>query len=531
MTKTGLKYAVILSLILWMCACAQINPLQGGANDTTAPKIDSSGTYPLSGQTNFKENRIVIKFQEYISLNKPKDNIIITPQLKNAPEITAKNKKLTIEFNEQLEENTTYTISFNHAITDITEKNDSVFQFVFSTGPYIDSLSLNGKVSDAFTNQPEEGYLVGLYKPVPEIEFDSIPYLTIPVYIAQTGRDGKFRMNYLKEGDYYVFAIEDKNKNLKLDADEKRAFSINEMVHVSDSSEMLDLLAYKGEVGEAKITSTNFEYPGKITFVFNNTPEAFSVSSQMQMLPEDTEREDSLIFWLESSPKPKMRFYPELNAEMDTIKPLYKGVPEIGSEISLVLETNIEKTKLLPGEKLEITSSEPIEEVDLSKVYFLDADSVRIEVEAPEIKNLRTAVFNILDKGIHSVRLDSAAIKSFYGTVNNPLETLVFSNYDETYYGSVTVNIDTAFNQPVFAELLDVSNEVVRVVEFSQKLVFTNLIPGKYQLRLIFDENNDGLWTTGSIPERRLPEKVIYDKELIDVRSKWEKEVDWIMEN
>jgi len=65
----------------------------------------------------------------------------------------------------------------------------------------------------------------------------------------------------------------------------------------------------------------------------------------------------------------------------------------------------------------------------------------------------------------------------------------------------------------------------------TQQMVFTELIPGKYQIRLIFDDNNDGEWTTGSLKEKRLPERVIYNRELIDIKSRWEKEVDWIIEN
>ena len=70
---------------------------------------------------------------------------------------------MTIELNNELLPNTTYTISFNHAVQDITEKNDSIFQFVFSTGDYIDSLSVEGRATAAFTNIPEKGFLVALY--------------------------------------------------------------------------------------------------------------------------------------------------------------------------------------------------------------------------------------------------------------------------------------------------------------------------------------------------------------------------------
>ena len=60
-------------------------------------------------------------------------------------------------------------------------------------------------------------------------------------------------------------------------------------------------------------------------------------------------------------------------------------------------------------------------------------------------------------------------------------------------------------------------------------MIFGDLVPGDYQLRLIFDVDNNGEWTSGSLSEAREPEKLIYNSEMIKVKSKWEKEVDWII--
>ena len=169
-----------------------MTPLTGGPRDKNAPAIDSAKTTPYNGQINFSGNEIKMKFDEYIRLNKPNDNIIVLPQMEVAPTITAKNKKLSILFNEPLQENTTYTITFNGAVQDITEKNDSVFQYVFSTGDYIDSLSVRGVVKDAFTNKPVKGALVGLYPKDLEANFDSIPLKFRPTYLGQTNEGGRF---------------------------------------------------------------------------------------------------------------------------------------------------------------------------------------------------------------------------------------------------------------------------------------------------------------------------------------------------
>jgi hypothetical protein len=63
----------------------------------------------------------------------------------------------------------------------------------------------------------------------------------------------------------------------------------------------------------------------------------------------------------------------------------------------------------------------------------------------------------------------------------------------------------------------------------NNQLIFDDLPPGKYQVRLIIDENGDGRWTTGSLINQQMPEKMIYNKDLIDIKSNWEKEVDWLL--
>lgn len=532
MKSKHLKYYGYFLLGLLFISCAQINPLQGGEKDAFAPRIDSSGTYPQNGQTNFTGYEIVLKFSEYIALNNPNDNIIITPQLKNKPDILVKNKKLSFLFKEKLEENTTYTISFNHAVTDITEKNDSIFQYVFSTGDYIDSLSLSGKVTDAFTNKGAEGFLVGLYEANVDCQYDSIPFKVRPTYITQSDRTGNFQMNYLKEGKYIIFAIEDQNRNLKLEPLEKRAFTMLDTLVIGIDNESVDLRAFSPDVGESKLITTKFQYPGRLEFIFNNSPEKFEVSNDlMKLLPEDTGTEDSLVYWLEKNPPGRMQFIVNVNGEIDTIKPLYKGVPEKNTATGLVLSNNLKGGNLLPNEPFTLISSEPFDNIQEGAIHFMDKDSVELEAVPFKVENLRSLVFDTLDARTKFVRIDSLAATSNFNNAVEKETWVSIELLEADYFGSLILNMDTVFDQPTFVELLNKEGEIISLKEFEQKLVFTELSPGKYQIRIIFDDNNDNEWTTGSLKDKRLPEKVIYNKELIDVKSRWEKEVDWIIEN
>ena len=532
--KFGIQIWFLLSTLFFLTQCAQINPLQGGAKDRFAPRIDTAYSHPKNGTTNFNDDHIELRFSEYISLNKPSENIIITPQMSSRPEVEVKNKKLELTFQEPLQPNTTYTINFNRAVTDITEKNDSIFQVVFSTGDYIDSNFLQGKVILSETNRPAADYLVGLYPADAEVDFDSIPYKSRPYYIAQTNARGQFRMNYLKGGEYYIFAFDDQNSNLFRDQGESLAFKEGKVFVGSDSAQ-IKLRSYLPENNEIELRSTSFKYPGKITTVFSGTPTDFQLiimenESEVSLRRDLASTPDSLMHWLTKNPTSGMQFIVSYNGQRDTIKPLYKGIPAPGEQVFLRKEDNLVQNKLLPYDTLKLTFSEPIQGWNKNGISFLDADSTALEKAEPFQIGLRTLAFPGLSKNIKHVKIDSATIQSFFNHTNQSDSWTSFEQLDTTFFGTLILNVDSVEATNVVVELLDKDNEVIAIQPLKDQLIFENLVPGDYQVRLIIDTNGDGEWTTGSLEERRQPENMIYNKELINIKSKWEKEVDWIIQ-
>lgn len=525
-----MKRAYFIILIL-LTGCAQFNTnLTGGPRDETAPQIDSAKTIPYNGQLNFKGDVLTFKFDEYIKLNNPKENIIVTPQLSTDPVIWQKNKKMTITFQETLTENTTYVVTFNHAIQDITEKNDSVFQFVFSTGNYIDSLSLKGKVIDGFTNNPESNFLVGLYPVSLDATFDSIPNKFKPHYIAQTDKAGKFELNYLKEGMYYLFTYEDKNKNLFLDPDEKRGFLLEQTVLVNQNINGVELKVFQEENAICDIEKVEFTFPGQLKMITSSSLDScdISITSDVALEQENTGSRDSLIFWLPSPPTARMKFYTNISGVLDTIRPIYKNVPEKGDEHKLKIEHNVKTGKINPGQNLTLTFSEPVKSYDLNKLTFFDKDSNLIQLE-PQIKNLRSLEFPTFDTNAVRMVIDSNAVTSFFGTTYLEQKELKFEHLDSTYFGTLLINVDSVFNEPVIVHVLDDKGVVLDTLNYQEQMKVEHLPPGNYSLRLIVDSDNDGKWTAGSLPEGRLPEQVIYFNESIQIKSNWDKEIDWFL--
>ncbi len=142
--------------ILFLTACAQVVAPGGGPKDITPPRILKYN--PDSASVNFNSKSILINFDELVQLKDLNNQLIISPPLLKTPVITAEKKSLSIIFDkaEVLKPNTTYSISFGNSIQDINENNPiENFKYIFSTGRFIDSLNLKGKVQNGFTHVTE----------------------------------------------------------------------------------------------------------------------------------------------------------------------------------------------------------------------------------------------------------------------------------------------------------------------------------------------------------------------------------------
>lgn len=212
--------AGLMAALVLFYACANVVSPTGGPRDEDPPEVVRSN--PPDRATNFTGNEIRIFFNEFVQLQNVRQQLLVSPPLEQTPEVSIRGQSIIIEMEEELRPESTYNLFFGDAIRDITEGNTIPnFQFVFSTGSYVDSLSVMGQVKDAYTLEPEEGVYVMMYDEV----YDSIPYQERPVYLAKTDENGHFRINNMAGGEYLMFGLRDNNSNFLYDLpDEEIAF-------------------------------------------------------------------------------------------------------------------------------------------------------------------------------------------------------------------------------------------------------------------------------------------------------------------
>jgi hypothetical protein len=205
------RYSFFIFILL--ASCASVGNPGGGDYDVTPPVMMKS--YPLPDAVNFTKPKIELIFNEYISIEKPSEKVIITPPQKKQPVITAIGKKILVELKDSLQENTTYTFDFTNSIADNNEKNPiEGFVFAFSTGDIVDTLMISGTLLDARNLEPMPNVMIGLHGNLSDSAFTTLPFRRT----SMTNDRGQFKIRNVSPGTYRVFALKDGNKNFFYDS-------------------------------------------------------------------------------------------------------------------------------------------------------------------------------------------------------------------------------------------------------------------------------------------------------------------------
>ena len=189
-------------------SCARVGNPDGGWYDETPPKV--LGATPADKATDVKAQKVKISFDEFVKIDNPTENVIVSPPQLQAPEIKATGKSIEVKLLDSLKANTTYTIDFSDAISDNNEGNPlGNYTYSFSTGAEIDTMEVSGYVVAAENLEPVKGILVGLYANLADSAFEKQPMLRV----SRTDSRGHFVIKGVKRGTYRVYALQDVDGN------------------------------------------------------------------------------------------------------------------------------------------------------------------------------------------------------------------------------------------------------------------------------------------------------------------------------
>ena len=153
-----------------------------------------------------------------------------------------------------------------------------------------------------------------------------------------------------------------------------------------------------------------------------------------------------------------------------------------------------------------------------------DVNNPGIFITAPEFKN-----FSLKENTKYHLFIPPGTFTDIFGLTNDSIK-IDFKTREEKYYGSVKLKLDVpSTDGDYIVQLLDEAGTIVRE-DFVVKpivLEYSYLAPKKYKLKIIYDDNRNHKWDTGNYLKHIQPEKVIYNSELINIRSNWDAELEW----
>ena len=579
MKQNFIRYLICsVAVYIMVSGCAKISAPTGGPKDKEIPVVLKS--VPENGATDFNNNEIVITFDEYVVLDKISEKFMVSPPMKRRPDVFIRGKSIHIEYEDLLRDSTTYTFYFQDAIRDLNEGNTiNNYQFVFSTGPFIDSLSVTGNVYSARDLDPPENTLVLLYKQLT----DSSVVKQLPDYITRASNNGEFRIDNVHPGIYRLYALvdADNSKNYN-NRDEMFAF-YEEPVQITPEKNYLPvkkdsaavviqkpvdgktpfkppvvgeypMIMFQAEKKLHYLTSSARKQSYQLTYTLSLPPDTFKFDFSIPGVEpekyyiEKSKYLDTIMVWLTDSTIfnrqqietiVKFPFTDTLgitSLKADTIQMRYLAPRAPRGRAARRAPYNVGtgiSSQVRPDLRIILTAPAPFLQPDTSKITFFELQKEE-KTRQPfsmikDTGNTCRYYLNTVLKPGHNYLFitDSAAFRSIYGDCSDST-AIRFSVRTPESFGKLILDIKGHYGGKII-QLLDNQEKLVKQIYLKDtiKLEFPLLEKGKYRVRAIFDLNNDGKWTTGDFDIRLQPEPVSYYPEEIEILENWDWERPW----
>ena len=520
-----------------LISCARVGSPIGGETDSIAPQvigfnIDSSR---VNVPRDLKELRI--DFDEYVTLKDIQKNLIISPPIKKIKKILPANlatKFVSIQWEDTLQANTTYSFNFGNSIQDNNEGNPlSYYNFAFSTGEKIDDFYISGDVLDALQISKKAdskvSNVVGLYQ-----EKDTVDYKEKPYYIARVDEDGYFELNYLSPGTYKIIAFTDENGNSVYDSGTEKIGFQKDAIKLDSSISGLKIPIYPSKkIFEHKdLTAVD----GGILISFEGNPENIEIKSITEKLKNYriTHRKfsDSVRIWFDAEfqnigteSSEKLEFSYNANGKQDTVSIFYK--PKENEEMTI---SNNEGNLLPPKKDFKFTSNYVIDKIDVEK-WSLNLDSLTTQTFTAEISE--TNPYQVIVKSDfkegqdYQLTVPKESVFSFFES-NEKGYRFDFKADETKNYGSFEVTLINKPESKFWIQLLN-SNEEVAYEKYTDasKIKFDIIKPGEYYLRILVDNNGNEFWDVADFETKTFAEDAYLFYKLVNARPLWEIQEDW----
>jgi hypothetical protein len=270
------------------------------------------------------------------------------------------------------------------------------------------------------------------------------------------------------------------------------------------------VFGFEGEVKDLQITP------------LSDVPEGYNSTTIRDM------DKDTLHYWFKPEiTADSLLFKVRNNEQIDTVEVRMKNLFADSLQVQgYTLGT------LIPRDTMSLKTTTPLVKIDEEKISIMDKDSTSIPFTTrihPK-NNLAQILFERNEDQRYQVEMIPAALTDFYENVSDSLSYIIETR-ESSDYGTIPLTIENVETYPLIVELISEKYEVTDsfTLRESTPLIFENITPGNYFLRIIFDSNENGRWDPGNFLQKLQPEKITYYPTKIEVRANWTVNTNFIL--
>ena len=513
----------------WSCANRAVP--SGGPIDETPPKVIWEKSTP-NRLLRFEKKPIIITFDEWVKLNDPLNQILVSPPPEKRPDILLRGRSVIFTFapDEILRNDATYTINFGQAIQDITESNVvKNFSFVFSTGDFIDSLIIAGTVVDAFSGLPIENATIMLYENME----DSVVFNEKPFYAAKTEKDGTFAIQNVKEGYFKVVTITDDNFNYLFNPETEKIGYLPEAINTSDTSIYNIRLSLSQQLPDLTMNRVDSSAFNHLIIPFNREP--YEIDLYFDSLGQEVyfiNEANQIQIWHRTNTELHWKLYLKdtITAQTDTFsvrsRPVSENIP-----VKPIQDLSVSGFNGHPANPYNVCFTRPVQSVDSSFLRLTENDSIVIGNVIGMTDIFPATCLNFSYKWQSRARYEIAilpgGLQDYFGLTNDTI-IKIFRVNDPEEYGNIYINLEELnADHSYLVQLMERDQEIKSTWvdrKSYERVAFQELRPGNYTLVVIHDRNHNKRWDPVDYLKKREPEAIM-QLQMEQLRANWDLDV------
>jgi uncharacterized protein (DUF2141 family) len=540
---TLLIHLVVLGLIVG--GCANIVPPSGGPRDVQKPQVKE--VEPANYSLHFEAKKVTITFNEFFNLDNPAQQIIVSPPMEKQPDYVISGKKLILKFRGSFQSNTTYNIDFGNALKDYNEGNvQDSFKYVFSTGDFIDSASIGGRLIQASDNLAGEDYSVMLYTDLS----DSIVFKSKPLYVARTNKEGLFKIENIKPGTYKLVALKDQDYDYLYDSEvEQIAFS-DSFINMYDSTKITNFLlrGFVEEPSKTMLLDVANPQLGLIKFIYNRPIQNIKFDADVYNKNDIAivnETKDTISYYYADYTKNNTVFTITTNGNInDTVSKELFFIKENELKDNAIGPLNASNILAKMKEKQDLshdifkpyvlTLTRPFKVVDLARIRLLE-DTALKEVKATILQNKKDVrqlelTYDWQAGTNYQIEVKKGALLDVFGQEN---ETFLqsFMTMSKQNYGNIIIHNKLTRDNFFLLQILNekgqkIYQKNISLNDLDKTITVSNLPSGYYKILVVEDLNQNGRWDTGNYLLHRQAEKIYTFGDKVFLKPGWDADID-----